>query len=517
MIRLGGTHRPPGTRYGEGVPPTTTPSLLALERAEARAKALSAQAAGKPRDGGAGGVAGAERGKRGRGRLLRPAPALPRLPRGPAKPRGRRPSLTRAGGRSRRRAHGSSRRRPLARLAAGVAVILAVLVVVAGAAVVVQLTRPVPARALRAAAPQRGLRVPGPAPVLAWPLSGEAAVAVPGVGLDRTAGPSTPVPIASLAKVMTAYVVLRDHPLAMGQNGPAIRITAADQATYEAEQAANDSVAPVIAGESLTELQLLQALLIPSADNVCPILAHWDAGTNAAFVAKMNAAAVALGMKSTHYADASGISSATQSTAADELRLAEAVAVKPVLMSIVRQPDLVLPGSLLLTGYNSLLGHDGIVGIKTGSTGAAGGCFMFATSVTAGGLHEEVLGVVLGQYAPRMISAALEAGRALARSAAAALHSVSVVAAGSTVGEVTSAWDRPVPVTTTKAVTVLGYGGMAIEETVHPRAGVLPRSLPAGYEVATVTVRAGGQVDTVAAVTSRASVGPPLRWRLRRV
>ncbi len=64
---------------------------------------------------------------------------------------------------------------------------------------------------------------------------------------------------------------------------------------------------PVQPGEELTERQLLNGLLVHSANNFADVLAQWDAGTMPAFVAKMNAAAAALGMAHTHYADASGL------------------------------------------------------------------------------------------------------------------------------------------------------------------------------------------------------------------
>ena len=47
-----------------------------------------------------------------------------------------------------------------------------------------------------------------------WPATGQSAVAVPSIGIDVASGPEQPVPIASLTKIMTAYVVLHDHPLA---------------------------------------------------------------------------------------------------------------------------------------------------------------------------------------------------------------------------------------------------------------------------------------------------------------
>ena len=77
----------------------------------------------------------------------------------------------------------------------------------------------------------------------------------------------------------------------------------------------------VRAGEKLTERQALEAMLIPSGNNIAWMLARWDAGSDGAFVATMNARARSLGLRQTRYADASGADPATVSTAADQFRL----------------------------------------------------------------------------------------------------------------------------------------------------------------------------------------------------
>jgi serine-type D-Ala-D-Ala carboxypeptidase (penicillin-binding protein 5/6) len=412
--------------------------------------------------------------------------------------------------------HGPKRGGRLARTTKWVALTLAALVVLAGVYVAVQLWRPVPRPAFRAtAAPVQTVR--GPTPRLPWPRQGQAAVAVVGAGNVGSAGPTVPVPIASLAKVMTALVVLHDHPLSPGQSGPEVGITPADQAAFQAEQAAGDSVAPVFAGESLSELQLLEGLLIPSADNLALLMAQWDAGSQAAFIAKMNRSAAALGMRSTHYADAGGVSPSTVSTAVDELRLAEVAVANPVLMSIVSQPQVSLPGGFSLQNYDTLLGHDGIIGIKTGSTTAAGGCFMFAAEGAASGRKIEVIGVVLGQKGTSLIGSALQASRVLIHPVLAAFRPVTVLRAGSVVGEVTSPWGSTVPVVARRSVTVLHFGAETVNVAVSPTKSPLPEQLAAGVQVATVTVRAGGDVMSVPAMTSAPLLGPTKRWRLERL
>lgn len=125
------------------------------------------------------------------------------------------------------------------------------------------------------------------------------------------------MPIASLAKIMTGYVVLRDRPLPAAGPGPVITVAAADAAAYARDQRQGQSVVRVAAGEKLTERQALEAMLIPSGNNIASLLARWDAGSEAAFAAKMNTRARQLGLGGTRYGDASGADPATVSTAAD--------------------------------------------------------------------------------------------------------------------------------------------------------------------------------------------------------
>ena len=394
----------------------------------------------------------------------------------------------------------------------------ALVVVLAGVYSLVQLTRSVPEPVVQAApVVPTAHTVSGARAALPWPQSGEAAVGLAGFGPLGSAGSSAPVPIASLAKVMVALVLLHDHPLARGHAGPSVVITPAEAAAYKAESAAGDSVAPVAAGEHLSELNLLDALLVPSADNIAGVVAAWDAGNDTAFVARMNATAATLGMHHSHYADENGLSSSTTSTAADQLRLAEAAAASPVLMSVVRQPSVVLPDGTVLTNYDTLLGKSGVVGIKTGSTLAAGGCFMLAADATVAGHRETVLAVVLGQQARPFIAAALDASRALVAPALAELHTVDVLPAGTTVAWVTTPWGPRLPVRTTRAVSTLGLAGTPVQVEVRVATAPVHGSTPAGAQAATVTVTTDGQVTTVPAVTAAAVPSASVRWRLERL
>jgi serine-type D-Ala-D-Ala carboxypeptidase (penicillin-binding protein 5/6) len=250
---------------------------------------------------------------------------------------------------------------------------------------------------------------PGEAlPGTVWPLDGQAAVSIGRSQLQ--AGPNQHVaPIASLAKVMTAYLVLRDHPLRPGQDGPTIALTDADVADTGRRREHEESVVSIAAGEQLTELQALQALLLPSANNIAAVLARWDAGSADRFVARMNATARSLGMTHTRYTDPSGYDDATVSTAADQVRIVDRAMRLPVFATIVATANTTLPVAGTVHNTDTLLGHNGFVGVKTGSDGAAGGCFAFRAIRSIDSKRTAITGVVLGQPGHDQIAAGLAA------------------------------------------------------------------------------------------------------------
>jgi D-alanyl-D-alanine carboxypeptidase (penicillin-binding protein 5/6) len=395
-----------------------------------------------------------------------------------------------------------------------------VLAVAGGIYVGVQAFRPVPAPRLVRAIPS-SLVIPGRRPALPWPASGESAVGVPGLGTLGPVGGSKPVPIGSVAKIMTAYVVLHDHPLASpAAQGPSIAVTPADVALYQRDLAQGDSVAAVAAGEHLTERQALEALLIPSGDNIADLLAKWDAGSLPAFLRKMNAAAARLGMRHTHYADASGLSPRTVSTPSDQLILAPRAMAIPAFARIVGKSQVILPVAGLVTNYNTLLGKDGIVGIKTGSTPAAAGCFVFLARRRIGGRSLDIYGTLLGVSpgpGQGLITAALQASQRLLAGVVATIKPVTVLPAGARVARVVSAWGGSAPARTTAPVALVGWPGLHVHISVRRYGPALLPSVPPDAEVGQVQVSLGSQRAGDLLRTARGFPSPGLGWRLGRL
>jgi len=245
-----------------------------------------------------------------------------------------------------------------------------------------------------------------------WPQLGQGAYVL-GNGRPAVSPHQRPVPIASVAKVMTAYVVLQHHPLDAGDSGRRFVVSQRDVVDTETRRRGGQSVVAVRSGERLTERDALMAILLPSANNVAVLVARQVSGSVASFVAEMNRTARALGMSHTTYTDPSGYDDGTVSTALDQLRLAQVVAKDRTLAAMMATRSYWLPVAGQVTNTNALLGHDGFVGMKTGSDQAAGGCLMFrALWPTASG-ERSVIGVVLGQRGGNLITAGLSAAKQL--------------------------------------------------------------------------------------------------------
>ena len=356
------------------------------------------------------------------------------------------------------------------------------------------------------------VRLSGNPPTPDWPREGEAAAEVQGVGSLGHAGPQTPVPIASVAKIMTAYLTLRRYPLMAGASGFAMTVNAAEAAEREQREDLGESTVAVSAGEHIDERQALEALLLPSANNMAAMLAVHDAGSIAAFVARMNTTARELGMDSTTYTDPSGYEDSTTSTASDQLKLAAAAMRVPALAQIVSESSARLPVAGLVTNYNALVGEDGYVGIKTGSDRAAGGCLVFAKRVRAEGRTAIVLGVVLGQREGAPIEAALASARDLGDSIAGALQVRVVLPAGTRVLSANSTGGKTTAVVTREALREIAWPGATLPVRVTDAASKATHA-QAGRRLAIVSAY-GADKQTTAAVAAHSLGEPSLGWRL---
>ena len=222
---------------------------------------------------------------------------------------------------------------------------------------------------------------------------------------------TTPRPIASITKVMTALVVLRD-----GHLDRKITVT---RAAVRYVRRHDGTSAGLKAGDVLTARDLLNAMLLPSGCDAAFLLAAAYAPSQADFVAQMNARAAALHMYSTHFDNFDGLPMPTEnadlSTPADLMLLAKAALARPLFAAIVAQKSRSLPATPQHKAYfwkntNLLLGsYPGTIGVKTGTTAGAGDCLLF--EATRGG--RTLLGVVLHANGARVARRFIMASRIL--------------------------------------------------------------------------------------------------------
>jgi D-alanyl-D-alanine carboxypeptidase (penicillin-binding protein 5/6) len=245
-----------------------------------------------------------------------------------------------------------------------------------------------------------------------WPHHGQGAYVL-GNGRPAVSPHERPVPIASVAKVMTAYLVLKHDPLRSGDSGRRFIVADSDVADTATMRREGQSIVDVRAGERLTERDALMAILLPSANNISVLVARQVGGDVASFVAEMNDTAHTLGMSQTTYTDPSGYDAGTVSTALDQLRLARLVATDKTLAAMMATRSYRLPVVGVVTNTNTLLDQDGFVGMKTGSDDAAGGCFMFRSERHTDSGTVTLIGVVLGQQGHDLITAGLDAAKEL--------------------------------------------------------------------------------------------------------
>jgi D-alanyl-D-alanine carboxypeptidase (penicillin-binding protein 5/6) len=374
-----------------------------------------------------------------------------------------------------------------------------------------QLLRPLPAIAATTFLPA-ATRLGAAAPVLPWPTIGSAALSVSGLGTIGTHGPQTALPLASTAKIMTGLVILADHPLKLTEPGPMVPVTAADAATYQSEKNQGQSVFPVAAGEQLSEYQALQALLVPSGNNIAELLAAWDAGSSGAFVDKMNARASALHLAQTRYVDSTGLSPLSVGSPQDLITLAQSALQDPVFAEIVAQPEANLPVAGRVFNVNAVVGQDGIVGVKTGSSGAAGACLVFAANVKADNQPAQLFGAIMGLPT---LDDVFTSTTDLLHAVVPALHYASVLSTNQVIAEYQAPWGDSATVFAEQDINWVVFDGMVLKQRSDLSKVKAP--LPSGSSVGTLTLDVGEHHAQLPLRTTEPIFEPDIFWRLIRL
>lgn len=354
--------------------------------------------------------------------------------------------------------------------------------------------------------------VAGTSPELDWPSYGQSAIGAEGFGLlaNQTDPPSgaKPVPIASITKLVTALTVLEARPLKPNEPGPTITFTDEDVARYRQYASDGGSVAAAQAGMTISQFDMLQAMLVISANNYADTLAIWAFDSLDTYRIAAADFLKAHELHDTHIVDATGFSPRNTSTAADLVTLGQLALDNPVIAEIVAKKSVTIAGVGTLTNTNILLDTPGVRGIKTGTTDEAGSCLLFAATYPVGDQEVTLIGTTLG--APNHAVLATNA-RTLLQAAHRNFQERELAAPNEAFATYRTPWGAQVSVVADQPTSAVVWAG----DTQSQR--VLVSALKPGRQpgiVGTATFTIGTQSHRVNLKTTTALHGPSIWWRL---
>ncbi|WP_217180636.1 D-alanyl-D-alanine carboxypeptidase family protein [Streptomyces sp. AC495_CC817] len=347
---------------------------------------------------------------------------------------------------------------------------------------------------------------PSAAAAITWPAQGSAAVGIDGIGI--TASTADRAAIASITKVVSTLMVLDRLPLAVGEQGPSFSFTRADSREFMNYKRGDQSALDVPVGGTLTEYQMLQGVLLGSANNYIDRLAEEIWGSDREFA---NAAETWLserGLTGITIVTPSGFDERNTATPEALIAVAERAMQNPVFAEIVGTASVDLPGAGVVKNSNGMLADAGVVGVKTGTLYESWN-LLTAKDVTVDDTTVRLFAAVLTQEDN---DARLEATRALFAQVESQLQSQGpAVAKGTVVGRVETAWGASADVITDADADVVLWNGAAATATADFDLG---EHRAKGAEVGTLTTV--GPLDTVSTPLelAKAIADPSPWWRL---
>ena len=313
--------------------------------------------------------------------------------------------------------------------------------------------------------------------------------------------PDTPMPIASITKVMT--LLLTFEAIEAGKVSLQDTVPVSDHA-YNM----GGSQIWLEPGETFTLDEMIKAICVSSANDAAVAVAEFIGGSEPAFVEQMNQKAAALGMANTTFKNACGLDEEGHlSTARDVAIMSREMLLKhPQITGYTTiWMDTLRGGTTQLLNTNKLLKrYQGITGLKTGTTSGAGVCI--SASASRDGL--DLLAVVLGAASSNerfdAATALLDYGFANFENVTAPAPENAPTSLPVTGGaEETVQLEYAAP---QKLLVQKGEGGALNAELELPQTLAAP--LAAGQQVGTVTVRSGETVLGSWPVTAAGEVQP---------
>ena len=272
-------------------------------------------------------------------------------------------------------------------------------------------------------------------------------------------GTTEALPMASIAKVIAALVVLDAKPVPDGV-GPTITLTTADYQSYLDYTSLGSRSLPVFQGEAWTEHEMLQAMLLGSSNNHADSLVRWAFGSVGAYAEAANEWLAANGLSGTRVADATGLDSASVGTGSDLARIAALAATDPVVSDIIAHPASALAGRGI-GNRTEFMADAGVTGISNSYTDAAGLCLLFTASIVSGDSTFVFAGAIVGEPDQDTLDADMAA---LLASAQAGVAQLPLLAAGAAYASFDTEWGDSASAVVGVPKTQVGWQAVATGE-----------------------------------------------------
>ncbi|MBA3716767.1 MAG: D-alanyl-D-alanine carboxypeptidase [Actinobacteria bacterium] len=299
--------------------------------------------------------------------------------------------------------------------------------------------------------------------------------------------------IASITKLMTVLVTLEHARLDEVVTVPAEVTTIGESTIY------------LQAGERMSVRDLVEAALIPSANDAADTLAyHVGRGSQARFVTMMNAKARRLGLSDTHFARPDGLDSPGHvSSARDVTKLARVLMRRRFVRGIVRDTSATIAGGRTIYTRNRLLySYPGLIGVKTGHTSLAGWSEVAAARRNGVTIYATILGSPSEQQRDADLASLLTWGLSQYRSAT--VVSASGVYARAATGFGRGSVELVAPRQLVRPVRI---GRPLVEKVIVPQALDLP--VKRGQAVGQVRIYAGARLVGARPLVAARSVSAP--------
>jgi D-alanyl-D-alanine carboxypeptidase (penicillin-binding protein 5/6) len=349
----------------------------------------------------------------------------------------------------------------------------------------------------------------GAAPEVGYPAFGASGFGAVGYdGVLGSAGAATPVPIASISKVITALVVLDARPIAEGTDGESLTFDEQDQQYFLDQIPVDGSRADVTVGETLSERVVIEKVLVVSSNNHSLSLARWAFGSLEGFTQAAAEWLAAHGLSGTTIVEPTGLSPGNMSTVPDLIEIGKLALEDPVVSQIVATDVITLPESGPVANSNKLLGVGGVDGIKTGNTDEAGSCLLFSADRQIGSQTVTIVGVVLGGPDHDATEAAVQQ---LLDQAYAGFREIEVIAAGTELATYATPWGDAAVAVAAESASTLVWADTVVTVTVDAASIHLADDGSAAGEVDVV---AGERTFSVPLVLRGTIDDPGPWWRL---